>query len=201
MTGLLTLEFSKIGMNDVALVGGKNASLGELFSALRPKGVGVLDGFAVTTDAYWMLLEQHGLRQKLEGIFSNLDPENLQSLAVSGHAARTQILETALPNDLQSAIFESYRVLVKRLGRKPELAVRSSASAEDLPEASFVGAAETFLNVRGEEELLRALLQCFASLFTDRAISYRARQGYPQLKVTLSVGIMPMVRLDPSLLN
>jgi pyruvate, water dikinase len=196
MTGPLALEFSKIGMHDVALVGGKNASLGELFSALRPKGVGVLDGFAVTTDAYWILLEQHGLRQKLEGIFSNLDPEDLQSLAVSGHAARTQILETALPNDLQSAVLESYRALVKRLGREPELAVRSSASAEDLPEASFAGAAETFLNVRGEEELLRAVLQCFASLFTDRAISYRARQGYSQLKVALSVGIMPMVRSD-----
>lgn len=196
MRGGFTLDFSKIGMNDVPLVGGKNASLGELFSALRPKGVGVLDGFAVTTDAYWLVLEQHGLRQKLEGIFSNLDPENLQNLAESGHAARTQILETALPSDLQSAILQSYRALFKRLGREPELAVRSSASAEDLPEASFAGAAETFLNVRGEEALLRAVQQCFASLFTDRAISYRARQGYSQLKVALSVGIMPMVRSD-----
>lgn len=196
MRGAFTLEFSKIGMNDVPLVGGKNASLGELFRALRPKGVGVLDGFAVTTDAYWLLLEQHGLRQKLEAIFSNLDPENLQNLAVSGHAARTQILETALPNDLRSAILGSYRALVERLGREPELAVRSSASAEDLPEASFAGAAETFLNVRSEEALLRAVQQCFASLFTDRAISYWARQGYSQLKVALSVGIMPMVRSD-----
>jgi pyruvate,water dikinase len=183
-------------MNDVPLVGGKNASLGELFSALRPKGIGVLDGFAVTTDAYWLLLEQHCLLQKLEAIFSNLDPENLQNLAAAGHAARTQILETMLPNDLRSAILESYRALVKRLGREPELAVRSSASAEDLPEASFAGAAETFLNVRGEEGLLHAVLQCFASLFTDRAISYRARQGYSQLKVALSVGVMPMVRSD-----
>jgi pyruvate,water dikinase len=196
MRGALTFDFSRIGMNDVPLVGGKNASLGELFSALRPKGIGVLDGFAVTTDAYWLLLEQHCLLQKLEAIFSNLDPENLQNLAAAGHAARTQILETMLPNDLRSAILESYRALVKRLGREPELAVRSSASAEDLPEASFAGAAETFLNVRGEEGLLRAVLQCFASLFTDRAISYRARQGYSQLKVALSVGVMPMVRSD-----
>jgi pyruvate,water dikinase len=192
----LTCNFSEIRMKDVPRVGGKNASLGELFSALRPKGIGVLDGFAVTTGAYWLLLEQGGLRQKLEGIFSSLDSENLQSLATAGHEARTLILESPLPDVLRSAILQSYRSLVERQGRQPELAVRSSASAEDLPEASFAGAAETFLNVRGEDALLRAVIQCFASLFTDRAISYRARQGYGQLKVALSVGVMPMVRSD-----
>lgn len=192
----LTLNFSEIRMSDVARVGGKNASLGELFCTLKPKGIGVLDGFAITTDAYWLLLEQRGLRQKLEAIFTGLDPENLQSLATAGHDARTSILGTPLPESLQNAIVEAYRTMVKRLGREPELAVRSSASAEDLPEASFAGAAETFLNVRGEEALLRAVLQCFASLFTDRAISYRARQGYSQLKVALSIGVMPMVRSD-----
>ncbi len=158
--------------------------------------MGVLDGFAITTDGYWRLLEEQGLRGKLEEIFSNLDPENLEQLAAKGHEARGKILETALPEDLQSAVRESYRALAGRLGREAELAVRSSASAEDLPEASFAGAAETFLNVRGEEALLRAVHQCFASLFTDRAISYRARQGYSQLKVALSVGVMPMVRSD-----
>ena len=189
-------DFSEIRMGDVARVGGKNASLGELFSALKPKGVGVLDGFAITTDAYWRLLEEQELRAKLEKIFSKLDPENLEQLAAKGHEARAQILQTSLPDVLQSAIRESFRALVTRMGRETELAVRSSASAEDLPEASFAGAAETFLNVRGEESLLRALHECFASLFTDRAISYRARQGYSQLKVALSVGVMPMVRSD-----
>src|ERR1019366_434966 len=189
-------DFSEIRMGDVARVGGKNASLGEMFSALKPKGVGVLDGFAITTPAYWLLLEGQGLRGKLEKVFSNLDPENLEQLAAKGHEARTLILQTSLPGVLQAAIREAYNRLITRIGRETELAVRSSASAEDLPEASFAGAAETFLNVRGEDALLRAVHQCFASLFTDRAISYRGRQGYAQLKVALSVGVMPMVRSD-----
>jgi pyruvate,water dikinase len=196
MKSTYTADFSEIRMGDIARVGGKNASLGEMFSALKPKGVGVLDGFAITTDAYWRLLEEHDLRITLENIFSGLDPENLEQLAAKGQEARTQILQTPLPDDLRSAICDSHQALVARIGRKTELAVRSSASAEDLPEASFAGAAETFLNVRGEEALLRAVHQCFASLFTDRAISYRARQGFPQLKVALSVGVMPMVRSD-----
>ena len=194
MKSTYTVDFSEIRMGDVARVGGKNASLGELFSALKPKGVGVLDGFALTTDAYWRLLEEQGLRAKLEKIFSDLDPENLEQLAIKGHDARTQILQTPLPEVLRSAIRDSYGALLKRIGCEAEMAVRSSASAEDLPEASFAGAAETFLNVRGEDALLRAVHQCFASLFTDRAISYRTRQGFPQLKVALSVGVMPMVR-------
>jgi pyruvate, water dikinase len=196
MKALFTLNFSEIRMTDVPRVGGKNASLGELFAALRPQGVGVLDGFALTTDAYWRLLEEQNLRGELETLFTNFDAEDLQQLAMRGHAARTRILQTPFPDDLRAAILEGYRGLVARLVREPELAVRSSASAEDLPEASFAGAAETFLNVRGEDALLRAVHQCFASLFTDRAISYRARQGYSQLRVALSVGIMPMVRSD-----
>jgi len=196
MRSQYTKDFSEIRMGDIAQVGGKNASLGELFSALKPKGVGVLDGFAITTDAYWRLLDEQGLRGKLENIFSNLDPENLEQLAAKGHEARAQILQTPLPEVLRSATRESYGLLLKRIGREAEMAVRSSASAEDLPEASFAGAAETFLNVRGEDALLRAVHECFASLFTDRAISYRARQGFPQLKVALSVGVMPMVRSD-----
>jgi pyruvate,water dikinase len=191
-----TLNFSEIHITDMAKVGGKNASLGELFNALTIKGVGVLDGFAVTTDAYWRLLQEQRLREELEELFTKLDAENLEQLAASGHAARSAILRTPLPGDLRSAILESYRELLQRLGREPELAVRSSASAEDLPEASFAGAAETFLNIRGEEALIHAVHRCFASLFTDRAISYRARLGYSQVKVALSVGVMPMVRSD-----
>jgi len=189
-------KFSEIRISDLARVGGKNASLGELFAALKPKGVGVLDGFAVTTEAYWRLLEERGLHGRLELIFAGLDPENLEQLAAAGHAARTSILETSLPDDIRLSVSSAYKDLMKRIGREAEMAVRSSASAEDLPEASFAGAAETFLNIRGEDALLRAIHQCFASLFTDRAISYRARQNYGQLKVALSVGVMPMVRSD-----
>jgi len=151
------LNFSEIRMTDVPLVGGKNASLGELFAALGPQGVGVLDGFALTTDAYWHLLEQQNLRGELETLFNNFDAEDLQELASRGHAARTKILQTPFPEDVRRAILDGYRGLVARLGKEPELAVRSSASAEDLPEASFAGAAETFLNVRGEDALLRAV--------------------------------------------
>ena len=191
-----TLDFENIGMSDIARVGGKSASLGQLFNALRPQGVGVLDGFAVTADAYWRLLHEGGLRDKLESLFQKFEPENMAQLAERGYAARAAILATPLPADLTQAIIDGYHRLTERLGRETELAVRSSATAEDLPEASFAGAAETFLNVRGTENLLRAVHQCFASLFTDRAISYRARLGFPQLKVALSVGVMPMVRSD-----
>jgi pyruvate,water dikinase len=198
MTPSYTLDFSEIGMQDVARVGGKNASLGQLFRELKPQGVGVLDGFATTADAYWRLLGERDLKARLATIFDGLNPENLEELAQKGHAARAAILDTALPEDLSQPILEAYRRLSSRVGRESELAVRSSATAEDLPEASFAGAAETFLNIRGPEGLLRAVQQCYASLFTDRAISYRARLGYSQLKVALSVGVMPMVRSDIS---
>jgi pyruvate,water dikinase len=191
-----TLDFSQIGIQDIPRVGGKNASLGQMFRELKPQGVGVLDGFATTADAYWRLLAERDLKARLEKILSGFNPENLEELAERGHAARAAVLDTPLPDDLKGAILEAYRRLIGRLGREPELAVRSSATAEDLPEASFAGAAETFLNIRGSEGLLRAVHQCFASLFTDRAISYRARLGYSHLKVALSVGIMPMVRAD-----
>ena len=196
MAPLYTLDFSQIGMQDVPRVGGKNASLGQLFRELKRQGVGVLDGFATTADAYWRLLGEKGLGVRLEKILSSFNPENLDELAQRGHAARTAVVETALPEELTRSVLEAYGRLIVRLGREPELAVRSSATAEDLPEASFAGAAETFLNIRGPEGLLRAVHQCFASLFTDRAISYRARLGYSQLKVALSVGVMPMVRSD-----
>jgi len=196
MAASYTLDFSQIGMQDVPRVGGKNASLGQLFRELKPQGVGVLDGFATTADAYWRLLAEQDLKARLDKILSGFNPENLEELAQRGHAARTAVLDTPLANELSDAVLAAYRRLVARLGREPELAVRSSATAEDLPEASFAGAAETFLNIRGPEGLLRAVHQCFASLFTDRAISYRARLGYSQLKVALSVGVMPMVRSD-----
>ncbi len=190
------LDFSNIRLGDVSRVGGKNASLGELFQALKPHGVGVVDGFATTADAYWRLLATNGLEDRLRSIFGSFDPENLVQLAQRGQAARTAVLETPLPEEMKTAILGAYDRLCARLGCEPEMAVRSSATAEDLPEASFAGAAETFLNVRGRDGLLRAVHACCSSLFTDRAISYRARLGYDQLKVALSVGVMPMVRSD-----
>jgi len=190
------LDFGQIGIGDIARVGGKNASLGELYGALKLQGVGVVDGFATTAGAYRHLLGTAGLERRLRSIFTPFDAEDLTALAERGHAARAAVMDTPLPDDLRAAIVSAYERLCARLGREPEMAVRSSATAEDLPEASFAGAAETFLNVRGREGLLRAVQACYASLFTDRAISYRARLGYDQLTVALSVGVMPMVRSD-----
>jgi pyruvate,water dikinase len=191
-----TLGFSEIGLKSIRQVGGKNASLGELFNSLKPKGVGVVDGFATTADAYRALLAQGELEYELRSLVSDFDHEDVEELRRRGHAARVAILDMPLPKELSEAITSAYEQLCQRLGREPELAVRSSATAEDLPEASFAGAAETFLNVRGRAALLRAVHQCFASLFTDRAISYRARLGYDHLKVAISVGVQPMVRSD-----
>lgn len=191
-----TLDLAQIGLKDLPLVGGKNASLGELLNALKGKGVGVLDGFATTADAYRALLAQHDLEYELRTLLSDFDEEDVGELSIRGHAARAAVLRTRLPDELSEAIASAYDRLSVRLGREPELAVRSSATAEDLPEASFAGAAETFLNIRGRDALLRAVHQCFASLFTDRAISYRAKLGYDQLKVAISVGVQPMVRSD-----
>jgi pyruvate,water dikinase len=192
----LVLDFADITAADVGRVGGKNASLGELLRALAPRGVGVLDGFATTADAYRLLLRVNGLGDRLTTVFGQLDAEDLGALARAGEAARAAVMATPLPEELQHAVAAAFDRLAARAGRVPELAVRSSATAEDLPEASFAGAAESFLNVRGRDGLLHAVQQCYASLFTDRAISYRARMGYDQLKVALSIGVMPMVRSD-----
>lgn len=191
-----TLDFSQISLKSLPLVGGKNASLGELFNVLKPQGIGALDGFATTADAYRALLQERELEYELRSLVSDFDVEDVNELSRRGHAARVAVLDTPLPPELRQAITTAYDRLCKRLGCEPELAVRSSATAEDLPEASFAGAAETFLNVRGHAALLRAVHQCFASLFTDRAISYRARLGYDQLQVAISVGVQPMVRSD-----
>jgi pyruvate, water dikinase len=191
-----TLDFEQIGLKDVPAVGGKNASLGQLFNALRPKGINLLDGFAITATAYRRLLAENHLGQKLRDLLSNFNPEDVTELSARGHAARTAVLGTPLPEELRLSILEAYDQFCARLGREPEMAVRSSATAEDLPEASFAGQQETFLNIRGKEALLQAVQSCFASLFTDRAISYRALHGFDHMQVALSVGIQPMVRSD-----
>jgi hypothetical protein len=158
-----TLDFTEIRMSDLARVGGKNASLGEMFNALKPKSVGVTDGFATTAAAYWRLLDQEGLKARLQSIFSNLNVEDAEQLAASGHRARAAVLETPIPQDIREAVLDAYDRLCLRVGSEIEVAVRSSATAEDLPEASFAGAAETYLNVRGKEALLRAVHSCYAS--------------------------------------
>jgi pyruvate,water dikinase len=196
MKNSYTLNFSEIMLSDLPRVGGKNASLGELFNSLKPQDVNVLDGFATTAEAFRFYLRENELEGYLSSLFSGLDVNDTAELQKCGRKVRQTILENPLPDDLSYAILHSYKNLCERLGHEPELAVRSSATAEDLPEASFAGAAETFLNVCGEDELLNAIHKCFASLFTDRAINYRAALGYDQLKVALSVGVQPMVRSD-----
>jgi pyruvate,water dikinase len=196
ITPVYTLDFDQINLKDIARVGGKNASLGQLFNALRPKGIGVLDGFATTSEAYRRLLAEGDLENRLREILTDFDSEDVDELARRGHAARQAVVETPLPDDVRSQILTAYERLCARLGREPEMAVRSSATAEDLPGASFAGQQETFLNVRGREGLLAAVQACLASLFTDRAISYRARFGFDHMKVALSVGVQPMVRSD-----
>ncbi|HEV2903695.1 MAG TPA: PEP/pyruvate-binding domain-containing protein, partial [Pyrinomonadaceae bacterium] len=173
-TNQLVVDLRDVGAGDVQLVGGKCASLGELFCSLGPRGVQAVDGFATTSDAYRLLLEQNGLLKRLREVMRGLDYKDTDALGRAGHQARTLILEAELPRKLANEIIDGYHRLSERLGRVPEVAVRSSATAEDLPDASFAGQQETFLNVRGEERLLDACHRCFASLWTDRAISYRA---------------------------
>ena len=196
MSDTYVLDFSQISLADLSRVGGKNASLGELLAALGPAGVNVLDGYATTAAAYRRLLQDKELGNRLQALFADFDAENLGDLSRRGAAARAAVLDTPLPQDIRDAILAGYDRLSARVGAEPAVAVRSSATAEDLPEASFAGAAETFLNVRGRESLLRAAHRCYASLFTDRAISYRARMGFDQLTIALSVGVMPMVHAD-----
>jgi pyruvate,water dikinase len=188
--------FEEVGLNDVALVGGKNASLGEMYRELTPKGIRIPNGFAVTADAYRYFLRSGGLDGELQSALRGLDTRNLQDLAKRGRRIREAILATSLPNDVRQEIVHAYGLLSRQYGGETDTAVRSSATAEDLPSASFAGQQESFLNVRGERSLLEACRQCFASLFTDRAISYRVDRGFDHFAVALSVGIQKMARSD-----
>jgi pyruvate, water dikinase len=188
--------FSQVGTRDVALVGGKNASLGELYRALTPRGVKVPDGFAVTADAYREVLTQAGAWTALHQALDGLDPGDVAALAVAGAHARELVYAAPLPLDLDSEIRDAYGRLRAEYGSDLSVAVRSSATAEDLPTASFAGQHETYLNVRGEAQVLDAYRRCLASLFTDRAIHYRLDEGFDHFKLALSVGVMKMVRSD-----
>jgi pyruvate,water dikinase len=186
--------FSNIGLADLPLVGGKNASLGELTRALGEAGVRVPDGFAITADAYRHLFDTTGLSQRIPALLEGLNTRDLADLASRGLAVRQAITAAELPADLQQAIVAAYEQLGN--GTAVDVAVRSSATAEDLPDASFAGQQETYLNVRGGAVLLEACRRSFASLFTDRAISYRRDKGFDQLEVALSIGVQQMVRSD-----
>jgi pyruvate,water dikinase len=192
----LVLDLNEVGAGDVELVGGKCASLGELFHTLSPRGVRAVDGFATTSEAYRLLIESDGLGKRLRELMNGLNHEDLKALHAAGKEARALMLDTPLPPSVHQAIISAYKRLADRLGRSCEVAVRSSATAEDLPEASFAGQQDTILNVRGEERLIDACHRCFASLWTDRAISYRAARGFDHFDVSLAIGVQPMVRSD-----
>jgi pyruvate,water dikinase len=188
--------FDDLDLGDVAVVGGKNASLGEMRKALVPLGVNVPDGFATTAGAYNEFLRKSGLRATIEAGLRGLDVSDVGDLQRRGQQIRSSILSAELPDELADAIRTAYQRLELEYGEGCDVAVRSSATAEDLPGASFAGQQETYLNVRGSSALLDAVRRCFASLFTDRALSYREQHGFDHMKVALSVGVQKMVRSD-----
>ncbi len=190
------LWFNELGIEDVPLVGGKNASLGEMYRNLTKKGVNIPNGFAVTATAYNYLIEKAGIKSQIRSILSDLDTTNMKNLAEHGHKVRELILRAEFPDDLTHEIFAAYKKMCAEYGPNTDVAVRSSATAEDLPDASFAGQQETYLNIKGEHALLDACRKCFASLFTDRAISYRVDKKFDHFKIALSIGVQKMVRSD-----
>ncbi len=189
-------HFDEIGIEDVPQVGGKNASLGEMFQKLTSQGVNVPNGFATTSKAFWQFLNENFLRNQLQEVLSELDTENYSNLSTIGEKARKLILEGTLSKEFSQKITEAYKGLCNT--GNCALAIRSSATAEDLPDASFAGQHDTFLNVEGEAAVLESVKKCFASLYTNRAIKYRDDKGFKHSEVALSVGIQRMVRSDKS---
>jgi len=189
-------QFEELRIGDVPSVGGKNASLGEMIKNLGDKGVNVPSGFAITAYAYRYTIEKEGIDNKIKEILSDLDTHDVKNLAERGQKIRELIRNTPIPPELECEIRKHYREMEKRYGKNVDVAVRSSATAEDLPDASFAGQQETYLNVRGEDDLLEKVRECFSSLFTNRAISYRTDKGFDHFSVYLSVGVQKMVRSD-----
>ncbi|MBN2109783.1 MAG: phosphoenolpyruvate synthase [Methanosarcinaceae archaeon] len=188
--------FEETTIDDVPLVGGKNASLGEMYRELTDRGIKIPNGFAITADAYWHVLESAGVLEELKKALDGLDTEDVRELSERGKKARNIILDADIPDDLWGEIKEAYDRLCEQYGPDTDVAVRSSATAEDLPHASFAGQQETYLNIHGYHPLKDACSRCFASLFTDRAISYRVNNNFDHFKVGLSIGVMKMVRSD-----
>lgn len=188
--------FKEIGIQDVTFVGGKNASLGEMYQKLIPQGVRVPNGFAITAQAYFYLLKHAHIEEEIKKVLQGLNHRNTNDLAEKGEKVRNLILNATLPDKLQNEIKDAYQKLCEEFEDNTDVAVRSSATAEDLPDASFAGQQETFLNIRGPAALLEACRKCFASLFTNRAIAYRAEKGFDHFKVGLSIGVQKMIRSD-----
>ena len=205
---LYIVWFDEIGLDGLPLVGGKNASLGEMRRELTKYGVNVPNGFAVTVNAYHAFLDEgivqdwhdtkgkHNFRENIREILSDLDVEDLENLSERGSRIRRLIHSLEFPREIVEEIVKAYRMLCKEYGEDTDVAVRSSATAEDLPSASFAGQQETYLNIRGEYALVQACKRCFASLFTNRAISYRVHKGFDHFQVALSIGVQKMVRSD-----
>ncbi|MDD5451429.1 MAG: phosphoenolpyruvate synthase [Desulfovibrionales bacterium] len=192
------LWFDEIGIKDIPLVGGKNASLGEMYQKLIRKGVNVPGGFAITAEAYKYLLKTSGVDKKIREILEGLDTHNIKDLMQRGEKVRNVVRNAPFPDDLTKTIADAYKRMEKEYGVGVDVAVRSSATAEDLPDASFAGQQETYLNIRGEEHLMDACKRCFASLFTNRAISYRQDKGFGHFDVYLSIAVQKMIRSDSS---
>ncbi len=192
------LWFDDIGIEDVPLVGGKNASLGEMYQHLTGKGVAVPHGFAITAYAYRYLLKHAGIEDEIKQVLSDLDTDDMHNLAERGEKCRNIIRHATFPDDLREAIIEAYQKMEAEYGENVDVAVRSSATAEDLPDASFAGQQETYLNIHGYENIIENCRKCFVSLFTNRAISYRKHQGFGQFDVYLSITVQKMVRSDSS---
>jgi pyruvate,water dikinase len=188
--------FEHVGSGDVARVGGKNASLGEMRKALTPLGIRTPDGFATTADAYRAFLRAADLERVIEARLRDLDVDRIDRLQAAGAHVRSAILAAGLPDALVREIAGAYQRLEGEYGPNCDVAVRSSATAEDLPDASFAGQQDTYLNIHGEAMLLDAVKRCYASLFTDRAIVYRVHRRFDHLQVALSVGVQKMVRSD-----
>ena len=194
--GAFILWFDQIGIEDVPFVGGKNASLGEMYCLLTPRGINVPNGFCVTALAYRHFIEKAGIKEKIRKILSGVDAKNIRDLEKRGSAVRKLILSSKLPKEIEDAIKEGYMHLGLQYGKNTDVAVRSSATAEDLPGASFAGQQETYLNIKGDKALVEACKKCFASLFTNRAISYRIEKKFDHMSIALSIGIQKMVRSD-----
>ena len=192
----LVIWFDELQLKDIPEVGGKNASLGEMRQNLQKKGVNIPDGYAITAAAYRHLIESAGIWDNIKEILKDLDTHDMDNLRTRGKKVRDLIYNAPVPKDLRDEIVKAYRKLCDEYGPNTDVAVRSSATAEDLPDASFAGQQETFLNIRGEEALIEACKRCFASLFTDRAISYRFDKGFNYETVFLSIGVQKMVRSD-----
>ncbi len=190
------LWFKELGMDDVAIVGGKNASLGEMIQNLANAGISVPDGFATTSDAFRLFLQQNNLHVKINEALTQLDIEDISALTHTGAKIRRWIMDTPLPSEFEDAVSVAYQKMLTEAEGSLSVAVRSSATAEDLPEASFAGQQETFLNVQSLEDVLLKIHEVFASLYNDRAISYRVHQGFEHADVALSAGIQRMVRSD-----